>query len=581
MDTREANPGDLGGPVINGLELRDAVYGTIKVRDIDEAKREVDVEFPHEVIDSYKTKFGTRAFKESFDQRLPVMCWQHDLRDPIGRSLSAVVTPKTNDIVGKFSDFQAVPNAYRAFSQIDDGTITDFSFGFKNASYEPGGQRGVRRITKAFMAEFSPVTIGSIPGAHAVGLREDGNEMDEESYDLNSLLQMRKSGLITVKGLEALIQVHHPALAEKINVRDLTGDDNDADDPSGSAAMNMVDGPKWDATAAGLHTATGPNKEAMMARATSDGNAVYSVTGEDGTSIGTGQAEDIPTAKAAAEKLVNRSEDTFEIPKDEVNADTIRAAIVHYNPELASILEGVGIELVDNDGNRSAEGELDEFTTSLTVSFRAALESGIEYFDDTDIATLPEGVQEGIALIRAAGVAVEGLTDALGVTYEVPNLEEDPENDYRMDDEDIEERAASAGASTKPWGDFKASDYSDEQYKNAALIKGKDKSDSKLPVKEPDGTLNVHGLAAAASRLDSTDAPAADKKAAAKAIMSHYGKLGKKVPPSVLKHASGGGNREDEGPSEDELRAQQAEDRRVAAMAKLDRMTATSEEPAA
>lgn len=578
MRTRQV-VGELGGPLsADGLELRNAVNGTIKLRDIDEAKGQVDVEFPHEVVDSYKTKFGKRAFEESFAHRLPVMCWQHHLDDPIGRSLSAIVKPKTNDIVGQLSNFDDVPNARRTWSQIDDGTITDFSFGFKGAHYEPGGQRGVRRITKAHMAEFSPVTIGSIPGAGAVGVREDGT-MEEPEYELGQLLHMRDSGLLTPVGFKELVELHFPDLAGKLNIRDITGDDFDVDDPSGSAAMNLVNGPKWDATQAGLHTATGPTGEALIAFPSGDRHA-WSVTDANGTSIGTGMADDADSAKrAAVGALPNRSIDpkAFECDLNEVDASTVREALRHYDKRLADHLESVTIALepLGDGGTRSPEGDVapvvDEYATTLVQSFRAAVDGANQWFDDSDLAALPDGVQQGIALVRAAGQSVEGMIEALGIV--------DPEEltDLREDDIDLEERADKAGMSSKPWGDFKDSDYSDEQYKNAALIKGKDKSDSHLPIKEPDGTVNINALSAAAGRLDQTDATPEQKATAAKALMSQYAKLGKKCPPNVLKAASG--NRADEGPTEEEQRAAAEELQRTtdAAEAALDRALSRGE----
>lgn len=572
MRTRQVDVGTLGGPLSSdGLELRNAIHGTIKVRDLDEAKREVDVEFPHEVVDTYKTKFGKRAFEDSFATRLPVMCWQHHLDDPIGRSLSAIVKPKTNDIVGKFSDFDAVPNARRAFVQINDGDITDFSFGFKGAHFEPGGQRGVRRITKAFMAEFSPVTIGSIPGAGAVGVREDGT-MEEPQYELGQLLQMRDSGLLTPVGFKELVEEQFPEFAGKIRVRDISGDDFDADDPSGAAAANLVSPRVWDATAAGLHTATGPTGEALIAFPAGDRHA-WSVTDANGTSIGTGMADDADAAKRAAEgALPNRSVNPkdFQFDKDKVDASTIRSALKALAPDLANHLEMVtiAIEPLDGSGSRSPDDEapvVDEYATTLVQSFRAAVDSANQYFDGSDLPALPDDVQQGIALVRAAGASVDAMVDALGI------VDPDELTELREDDVDLEERADKAGMSSKPWGDFKDSDYTDEQYKNAALIKGKDKSDSHLPIKEPDGTVNINALSAAAGRLDQTDASADQKKAAAKALMSQYGKIGKKVPPSVLAAASG--NREAEGPTEEEQRAAAEETQRQsdAAQAALDR----------
>lgn len=60
--------------------------------------------------------------------------------------------------------------------------------------------------------------------------------------------------------------------------------------------------------------------------------------------------------------------------------------------------------------------------------------------------------------------------------------------------------------SDKPWGQIKESDYDLEQWHRACLIHLHDgpptaKSQCKLPVREPDGTLNRNGVHAAAAAL--------------------------------------------------------------------------------
>lgn len=192
MELRRADPGELGGPVTSGLELREM---GASFKDVDEGRRQVLCEFPHESVDTYGTVFGENAFRDSFERRLPVMCWCHDLRDPIGHAVSYQITPRATELRGQFGDFSAVPNAKRAFSQIQDGTLTDFSFGFKGAHFEDAqipGHRGVKRITKATMREFSPVTIGSIPGAVAVGVRSYQSWWDRtEEEAAKALLDLR------------------------------------------------------------------------------------------------------------------------------------------------------------------------------------------------------------------------------------------------------------------------------------------------------------------------------------------------------------------------------------------------------
>lgn len=179
-------------PMVNGMFVRsvEAMDGTFK--DVDEGKRQVLVEFPHERVDTYRTTFGPDCFRESFNKRKPVMCWQHQLQEPIGRAITADVTTRANELVGQMSDFDAVPLAKRAFYQIVDGTLTDFSFGFRDPQYEQHPQyRGVRRIVRAGMKEFSPVTIGSIPGAIATGTREEDLMQEHTAEEIRGLVEAK------------------------------------------------------------------------------------------------------------------------------------------------------------------------------------------------------------------------------------------------------------------------------------------------------------------------------------------------------------------------------------------------------
>lgn len=154
------------------MQYRIAVEGG--VRDVDDSKRQVLVSFPWETLDSYRTDFERSSFDEHLQQSLPIMCWQHQRSEPIGRAKEWQKTDKANEFVAGFSDFDAVPRARQAFAQIRDGELTDFSYGFDRAQSAPHPDvRGAIRFTKARMAEISPVSVGSIPGAVAIGIRAE------------------------------------------------------------------------------------------------------------------------------------------------------------------------------------------------------------------------------------------------------------------------------------------------------------------------------------------------------------------------------------------------------------------------
>lgn len=97
--------------------------------------------------------------------------------------------------------------------------------------------------------------------------------------------------------------------------------------------------------------------------------------------------------------------------------------------------------------------------------------------------------------------------------------------------------------SEKPWSDYTGADYSIEQWHNACLIHQHDgsptsKSQCKLPVKTPNGTLNRNGVHAAAAALagarGGVNASPEEKASAIKQIRGAYSKLGEKPPPSMM-----------------------------------------------
>jgi hypothetical protein len=104
---------------------------------------------------------------------------------------------------------------------------------------------------------------------------------------------------------------------------------------------------------------------------------------------------------------------------------------------------------------------------------------------------------------------------------------------------------AQMAVSNKPWSSFSASDYTPEQYKRACLIvlgDGATKDQCKLPVREPDGTLNVNAVHAAAAVLAGSrggvQAPPADKKKAARALIRLYGQINDEPPDSLKRLAA-------------------------------------------
>lgn len=103
--------------------------------------------------------------------------------------------------------------------------------------------------------------------------------------------------------------------------------------------------------------------------------------------------------------------------------------------------------------------------------------------------------------------------------------------------------------SNKPWSQVSEADYpSAAAFCRACLIdlnppgEPKVKARCKLPVREPDGTLNRNAVHAAAAVLagarGGVDAPAPAKRAAARALLRLYREL-EEDPPEAIRRLAG------------------------------------------
>lgn len=187
-----------------------------------------------------------------------------------------------------------------------------------------------------------------------------------------------------------------------------------------------------------------------------------------------------------------------------------------------------------------------ELEKKSTPEVRRALVESFLTEQKRALADLPDDVrtslQKVLDLVAAADDAVDQampvLADVLGVAN--PDTEQDAEMQKNSDHGQPEQRAEKV--SDKPWSDFSAADYTLEQYRRACLIVengGKTKDDCKLPVREPDGTLNRNGCHAAAQRLGQVDAPADEKATAARKLVALYKNSLKETPPDSLVSLAG------------------------------------------
>lgn len=99
---------------------------------------------------------------ESSTNRKIAFCWMHDINDPIGKVLKIWEEDDGAYAEVKLSDFDAVPNAKRAWAQLNDGSINQFSFGFRYVwdKVEFDQELDAYIVKEVVLHEISVVTLG-------------------------------------------------------------------------------------------------------------------------------------------------------------------------------------------------------------------------------------------------------------------------------------------------------------------------------------------------------------------------------------------------------------------------------------
>lgn len=129
------------------------------------------------VADTYRTSWHPGVFADSMAKRMPSVVWGHDWNDPIGRvtgyrDVTGDDGTQWLEIDVDLDDLDSVPRAKQAYAQLRSGTMDQFSFAFRRIEEtEDPEHRGVTRILKADIDEFSVVLNGSVPGTHTTSVR--------------------------------------------------------------------------------------------------------------------------------------------------------------------------------------------------------------------------------------------------------------------------------------------------------------------------------------------------------------------------------------------------------------------------
>lgn len=186
------------------------------------------------VVDDYGTLWAADAFDESLGRRLPTLCWAHDWSEPLGPAVDFRAGTNGPEVDFAFSDFDAVPMARRAHTQVGDGTIRDCSVGFWNArrrdptNEERAAHPGIREvIERADLDEVSLVLRGAVPGAKVLAVRSGGATIDIDA--VLEVARRKAAGELTDAEARAAVELlaEAPAGAVELLAED-EGDDDDA-----------------------------------------------------------------------------------------------------------------------------------------------------------------------------------------------------------------------------------------------------------------------------------------------------------------------------------------------------------------
>lgn len=129
----------------------------------------------------------TERGPESSTNRKITFLWQHDMHDPIGKIMKLEERDDGAYATVRLSDFDAVPNAKRAYAQLRDGDINQFSFGFSYIwdKMEYDEENDVFIVKEVKLYEISVVTLGANEHTEYIGEIDDEEKMKSYFKELS------------------------------------------------------------------------------------------------------------------------------------------------------------------------------------------------------------------------------------------------------------------------------------------------------------------------------------------------------------------------------------------------------------
>lgn len=154
---------------------------------------------------------------ESATNRKIAFLWQHNMADPIGRILSIEEREDGAYAEVQLSNFDAVPNAKRAWYQLIDGDINQFSFGFQyvwdKVEYDENLDAFI--VKEVMLHELSVVTLGCNEQTEFMGVVK-GLEQALQSSTTEEKMKIKQQILDIFKEAEPEPPLTHESMFGKI-----------------------------------------------------------------------------------------------------------------------------------------------------------------------------------------------------------------------------------------------------------------------------------------------------------------------------------------------------------------------------
>ena len=188
----------------------------------------------YNVIDDYGTIWLPGCWTEWLNRKKPKGAWSHDWSDVIGQAIDFRDSAEALDLLVKFSEFDAVPRAKQAWTQLRDGDVDEFSFGFDRLEWIEIGpeddlyKEGAReKMVKSRMYEWSPVLVGAVPGTKTLSVRTINAEGTVDKKHAADVLTKLAAGDIDLA--DALAEIKNASSSESESETDDSSESDETD----------------------------------------------------------------------------------------------------------------------------------------------------------------------------------------------------------------------------------------------------------------------------------------------------------------------------------------------------------------